>query len=233
MTQRSILAGLTPTVIIKVGANVTVRGQEGDRVIAETSDAWGSLRVEKSTGTGREIARARAANGEHVFFDLRIKLPDPSAPQTPQEVIEVQLSSNGQVLVPFGANIKVYAGLNIDVQDVRGRVDAFAGAKLHLQDVAALGNASAGWTMDLDCQTLPAQSAEFKAGSDLRFHVRDLTSAHIRIKDLGGYWEAQIGSGEQSVYLKSGGDVTLVTDQEVQPLPPHYILGKIEKPPTV
>jgi hypothetical protein len=47
---------------------------------------------------------------------------------------------------------------------------------------------------------------------------------------LGGYWEAQIGEGEKSVYLKSGGDVTLVTDQTVEALPPNYILGKIEKP---
>jgi hypothetical protein len=33
-----------------------------------------------------------------------------------------------------------------------------------------------------------------------------------------------------SVYLKSGGDVTFVTDQKVEPLPPNYILGKVEKP---
>jgi hypothetical protein len=74
---------------------------------------------------------------------------------------------------------------------------------------------------------------EFKAGSDLRFHIHDLTSAHLRVKDIGGYWEARIGSGEKSVYLKSGGDVTFVTDQKVEPLPPSYILGRIEKPNTV
>jgi hypothetical protein len=32
------------------------------------------------------------------------------------------------------------------------------------------------------------------------------------------------------VYLKSGGDVTFVTDQQVEPLPPNYILGRIERP---
>ena len=58
----------------------------------------------------------------------------------------------------------------------------------------------------------------------------DLTSARLRVKDIGGYWEARMGSGERSVYLKSGGDVTLVTDQKVEPLPPNYILGQIEKP---
>jgi hypothetical protein len=72
----------------------------------------------------------------------------------------------------------------------------------------------------------------FGAGGDLRFHIGDLTSARLRVKDIGGYWEARIGGGEQSVYLKSGGDVTFVTDQKVEPLPPNYILGKIEKPET-
>jgi hypothetical protein len=70
----------------------------------------------------------------------------------------------------------------------------------------------------------------FSAGSDLRFQIADLTSARLRVKDIGGYWEARIGGGEKSVYLKSGGDVTFVTDQDVQALPPNYILGKIEKP---
>lgn len=230
MTQRSILAGEAPTVIIKVGGSVSVRGQAGDRVLAETADAWG-LRVEKSAGTGKEIARARAANGEHVFFDVRIKLPNLDAEQARQEVIEVQMGGSGQVLVPFGTNVKVYAGMHIDVQEVRGVVDAYAGGKVVLHDVHGLGNASAGGRMDLDCETMPAQAAEFKAGSDLRFRVRDLTSARMRVKDLGGYWEALIGDGEKSVYLKCGGDVTLVTDQRVDALPPSYILGKIETPP--
>jgi hypothetical protein len=52
----------------------------------------------------------------------------------------------------------------------------------------------------------------------------------LRVKDIGGYWEARIGAGEKSVYLKSGGDVTLVTDQKVEEQPPEFILGKIEKP---
>jgi hypothetical protein len=64
----------------------------------------------------------------------------------------------------------------------------------------------------------------------MRFHVADLTSARLRVKDLGGYWEARIGSSQKSVYLKSGGDVIFVTDQKVEALPPNYILGKIEAP---
>jgi len=231
MTQRSILAGETPTVIIKVGGSVTVRGQAGDRVVAETSNAFG-LQVEKGQGNGREIARARAKAGEHVLFDVRVRLPSLGEEQPIQDFIQVQMGGGGEVLVPYGANVKVYAGLHIDVHDLRGQADAFAGGSVVVHEVDRLGNASAGGSMDLDCRSLPAQNAEFKAGSDIRFRVHDLTSASIRVKDLGGYWEAQIGDGEKSVYLKCGGDVTLVTDQIVRALPPNYILGKVETPPT-
>jgi hypothetical protein len=124
----------------------------------------------------------------------------------------------------------VYAGLNIDIQGVKGQVDAYSGLKLNLQDVYCVDHVSAGGAMNLDCETMLGDKVEFKAGGDLRFHIRDLNSAHIRVKDIGGYWEARIGSGEKSVYLKCGGDVTLVTDQKVEPLPPNYILGNIEEP---
>ena len=113
---------------------------------------------------------------------------------------------------------------------IQGQVDAYAGLNLKLEDVYRLGNASAGGSMDIDCQTMTGKDVIFGAGSDLRFHVADLTSARLRVRDIGGYWEARIGGGERSVYLKSGGDVTFVTDQTVEALPPNYILGKIEKP---
>jgi hypothetical protein len=196
MTQRSILAGTNPTVIIKTGASVTVTGVEGERVSAQTSGRW-----------GLKVVRKRK-----------------------KEIIEVQIGGSGEVTVPLASNLKVYAGKDLRVQDVQGRVDAYAGFKLSLQDVYCLGNASAGWTMDVDCQTLAGEQVTYTAGSDLRFHVQDLTSARLRVKDLGGYWEVRLGQGEKSVYLKSGGDITLVTDQKVEPLPPHYILGNIEKP---
>jgi hypothetical protein len=230
MTQRSIFAGTSPTVIIKAGASVTVKGHESDLVTAETEGIWG-LKVDKRSEA--EIGRARAAIGEHVLFDVRLKRPNFQKINSPDEVIEVQLGGSGEVFVPFGSNLKVYAGKDIDVQGIRGQVDAYSGLKLSLQDVTCLGNVSAGWTMNLDCETLLGDKVEFKAGSDIRFHIRDLTSARIRVKDLGGYWEARIGDGEKSVYLKCGGDVTLITDQTVEPLPPNYILGKIERPAIV
>lgn len=227
MTQRSILAGTAPNVIIKAGGSVTVRGHESERVVAESTGRWG-LKVGQRSQS--EIARARAAIGERVLFDVRLKLPDLEGKNASGEVIEVQIGGSGEVLVPFASNLKVYAGKNITVQGIRGQVDAYSGYKMSLQDIYRLGHASAGGTMDIDCLTMADDRVEFKAGSDIRFHVRDLISAHIRVKDLGGYWEARIGGGEKSVYLKCGGDAVLVTDQKVEPLPPNYILGKIEKP---
>ena len=237
MTQRSIFAGTNQTIIIKVGGSVTVKGHDSDMVTAETMGKWG-LTLERRSET--EIGRARAAIGDHVLFDVRVKLPSPLRPsatgrggegkKASDEVIEVQMGGSGEVLVPFLSNLKVYAGKDIDVQGIKGKVDAYSGLKLSLQDVYILGNASAGWTMNVDCETMSGDNMTFGAGSDLRFHIKDLTSARLRVKDIAGYWEARIGSGEKSVYLKSGGDVTFVTDQKVEPLPPNYILGKIEKP---
>ena len=228
MTERSILASANQIVIIKTGASVTVKGHESDLVTARTESAWGLTMDRRSES---QIGRARAAIGELVLFDVRLKLPAPFRPASgDDEVIEVQLGASGEVLVPFSSNLKIYAGRDIHVQGVRGQVDAYSGAKLDLQDVFGLGNVSAGWAMNIDCQTMSGNDVTFGAGSDIRFHVADLTSARLRVKDIGGYWEARIGSGEKSVYLKSGGDVTFVTDQNVEPLPPNYILGKIEKP---
>ena len=227
MTQRSILAGQVPNVIIKAGGSVTVKGHHSDLVTAEAANRWG-LKVEKRSES--EIGRARAAVGEHVLFDVRLKWPDQEEKSASDEVIEVQIGGSGQVFVPFKSNVKIYAGKDIAAEGIYGQVDAYAGYKLDLQDVHFLRYASAGWTMKLDCHTLVEDKVEFKAGSVIRFHIQELTSAHIRVKDIGGYWEARIGEGEKSISLKCGGDVTLVTDQKVEPLPPDYILGKIEKP---
>jgi hypothetical protein len=224
MTQRSIHAGSNPNIIIKVGGSVVVKGQEGDLITAETRDKWG-LAIEKRPES--EIGRARAAVGEHVLFDVRIKRPGANT----NEVIEIKLGGSGEVTVPVGSNLKVYAGKDIDVQGINGVVDAFSGSKTDLKDVYCLGIASAGGKMNLDCQTTLETNVEFKAGSDLRFYIHDLSNAHIQVKDLGGYWQARMGNGEKSVYLKCGGDVTIVTDQPVEALPPNYVLGKIEKPP--
>ena len=226
MTQRSIAAGKNQTIIVKAGASVIVKGHAGDLVTAETKGARG-LTLERRKES--QIGRARAAIGEHILFDWRINVPS-LGEKKENEVIEIQIGGSGEVLVPFESNLKVYAGKDIDVRGIRGQVDAYSGLNLNLQDVYRLGNASAGRTMNIDCQTMIGKDVTFGAGSDLRFHIADLTSARLRVKDIGGYWEARIGEGEKSVYLKSGGDVTFVTDQKVEAMPPNYILGKIEKP---
>jgi hypothetical protein len=223
MTQRSVQVNTNQTIVIKVGGSVIVKGHEGDRLIAEAKSA-GGLTVERRSES--EIGRARAAVGEHVLFDVRLKLPGSRS----NEVVEVKLGGSGQVLVPFESNIKVYAGKDIDVRGIQGQVDAYSGLDLNLQDVQRLGIASAGGAMNIDCQTMNGTDVTFGAGRDLRFHVADLTSARLRVRDIGGYWEARVGGGEKSITLKSGGDVTFVTDQDVEPLPPDYILGKIEWP---
>jgi hypothetical protein len=225
MTQRSIPAGKNQTIIIKVGGSVTVKGHDSDLVTAEAESKWG-LTIERRSAS--QIGRARAAIGEHVIFDLRLKVPNITG-KSDDEVIEVQMGASGEVFVPYSSNLKVYAGKNIDVQGIHGQVDAYSGRSLKLQDIYRLGNVSAGWMLDVECQTMIGNDVTFGAGNDIRFHVADLTSARLRVKDIGGYWEARIGAGEKSVYLKSGGDVTFVTDQNVEPLPPNYILGKIER----
>jgi len=224
MTHRSYLAGKNQTIIIKAGGSVTVKGHDSDLVLADSRDRWG-LSVERKSAA--EIGRARAAIGERVLFDLRLKKPTLSASK---EIIEVQITGSGEVLVPFSSSLKVYAGKDIDVQDVQGPVDAYSGLSLKIKNVHTLGTISAGRAMDVDCQTMTGTDVTFGAGSDLRFHVADLTSVRLRVKDIGGYWEARIGDGEKALYLKSGGDITFVTDQKVEALPPNFILGTIERP---
>ena len=170
----------------------------------------------------------KGRDGDHVIVETEdrwgLKL------ERKKDYIVIQLGSNGDVSVPLSSNVKIYAGKSIDAQDLRGQVDAYAGLHLTIQDAFCLGHASAGGKMDVNCQTICEEDIAFSAGSDLRFHIQSLSNARIRVNDLGGYWEGRIGDGLISITLKSGGDVTLVTDQQVEALPPNYILGKIEKP---
>jgi hypothetical protein len=225
MAQRSIRSGSIPTVVIKAGGSLVVKGVDGDSVSAASESKWG-LQVEKRSEN--EFARARAVLGEFVLFDWRLKTP---GAKDARQIIAVQLSGSGQVLVPYNSNLKIYAGGDIDVQEIQGQVDAFAGMDLIVQNVHMIGSVSAGGALFLDCETLREEKNEFSSGGDLRFFVHDLTSAHFRVKEMGDLWEAQIGTGERLISLKSGGEVTLVTGQTVKPLPPNYILGKIERQP--
>jgi hypothetical protein len=232
MTQRSMLAGQTPTVVVRADGSVTVEGWDGDRVRADSKNRWG-LRIERrrAADIGRE--RARAAIGDRVLFDVSFDNPFNRSRRLVKhvqgEVVEVQLG-DGQVRVPFHSELIVYAGRDAEVRHIQGRVTATSGRDLKLQGVQVLHHAAAGGDLDIDCAALEGSELQFGAGRDLRFYVHDLTDAKVVIKDLGSYWEALLGEGRIKIKLSAGGDVTLVTDQEVKAQPPYYLLGNIERP---
>src|SRR5262245_2762951 len=104
MTQRSMQAGLTPTVIIRTGGGVTVEGWDSDRVSAETESRLGLKLGRRSES---EFARLRAKVGETVLLDLRADLPQRWRKGDP-DAVEVQLGGKGSVRVPRGSTVKVY-----------------------------------------------------------------------------------------------------------------------------
>jgi hypothetical protein len=118
----------------------------------------------------------------------------------------------------------------VEVRDIRGRVTVYAGRDARLRNVQTLVHVTAGRTMDLECESLAGENGKFTAGRDLRWYVRDLTDATFMVDDLGGYWEGIIGDGRRRIRLQAGGDVTLVTQEEVKGQPPDYVLGNIEQP---
>jgi hypothetical protein len=231
MTQRSMPAGQTPTIVIR-GSTVTVEGWDSDRIQANSDDRWG-VQIEKRqvADIGRE--RARAAIGDRVVFDISIANPfnqsKPLLKDFQGEAIEVRIG-HGQVRVPLGSNLIVYAGRDAEVRYIQGRVMASAGRDLSVEDVQVLVHAAAGGDLSIDCATLGGDDLKFSAGRDLRCHVHDLTDAKVMISEAGTYWEAMLGNGRVNVRLNAGGDVTLVTDQEVKAQPPYYVLGNIERP---
>jgi hypothetical protein len=227
-----MLAGQNPTIIVRAGGSVTVEGWESDRVQVDSHNRW-ELELAKRAVTeiGRE--RARAAVGDRVLFDISFNNPFHRSKRALKdiqgEVIDVQLG-DGQVRVPQGSRLIVYAGRSSEVRSLQGRVTAIAGHNLLLREVQALAHASAGGDLNISCIRLDGQDFKFEAGRDLRFYVRDLRDAKVMIREAGTYWEAVLGNGQLNVWLKAGGDVTLVTDQEVHAQPPHYLLGNIERP---
>ncbi len=225
MTQRSMVAGQTPKLVIHAGGSVTVEGWDSDRLQAETDDSNWGLKIERRTEA--EFGRARAKLGERVLFDLRLTVPKALKKNADDEVLDVQIGNNGKVRVPRGSDVKVYAGGDINIKGVYGSTALFAGANLIARDLQTLTQASAGGALDLESETVSGDDLKFTAGSDLRWFVRRLIDVTYLIDDLGGYWEATLGNGRVKIRLKCGGDVTLVTDQPVR----GEMLGKVESPP--
>ena len=123
MTQRSILAGQAPHVIVHAGGDVEVEGWDSDRITADTEGRWG-LKVERRSES--EIGRARAAVGDHVLFDVRLKVPGPLRKNALGDVTAVQIGGSGKVHVPLGSSVKIYAGKNVIVRDIQGRIAVYA-----------------------------------------------------------------------------------------------------------
>ncbi len=223
--------GLSPTIVIR-GNSLTVEGWDNDRIQANNDDRWGvQIEKRKIADVGRE--RARAAIGDRVLFDISFANPfnqsQPLLKNYQGEAIEVRLG-HGQIRVPRNSNIIVYASRDAEVRQVQGRVLISAGRDAVVQDVQTLVHAAAGGDLNIECATLGGSEFKFSAGRDLRFYVRYLDNAKIMIREMDTYWEAVLGDGRLNIWLKAGGDVTLITDREVQPQPPHYLLGNVERP---
>ena len=226
MTQRSIQAGLTPTVIIRAGADVIVEGWDSDRVSAETESRLGLKLGRRSES---EFARLRAKVGETVLLDLRADLPQRWRKGDP-EAVEVQFGGSGQVRVPRGSHVKVYAGRRVELTGVSGQVSVTSGGDARLRAAGTLLMASAGGLLDLDCEAVAGSDLKLQAGRDLRCFIRALDDARLLVSDLRGSWEGLIGSGRVTLRLKAGGDVTLITAHDVLPQGPDFVLGRIERP---
>ena len=194
MTQRSILAGQRPNVIVRAGWDVTVTGWESDRVLAGTESVFG----------------------------LKVKRHG--------DVVEVEIGASGEVRVPLHSALKVYTGKSAGVSNLAGSAVVYAGWNVQVRQVQTLIHASSGGAMDVECETVEGDDVKFTAGRDIRFYVRRLTDVTYKVKDLGGPWEAVIGLGQTRVSLTAGGDVTLVTDQDLVGQPPDYVIGKTERP---
>jgi hypothetical protein len=221
-----MVAGPSPTVIVRAGGDVTIEGLDGERVLAETPGHGG---LQLGRGSETQFARLRAKVGDRVLLDVRADLPKSLRKDADPNAIEVQLGS-GRVQVPRGSRLKVYAGGSVALSGVSGPVSVYSGRDVRLSGVGVLAHASAGRALDIDCQKLEGETLKLTAGRDLRLYVRELADARLLVSDLGGEWQGLIGSGRVTLRLNSGGDVTLVTDREVVAQGPDFVIGRVEKP---
>ncbi|MEP7357533.1 MAG: hypothetical protein ABI847_09870 [Anaerolineales bacterium] len=227
MTERSMQAGLTPTVLVHAGGDVRVRGVEGDRVRASTGSRWG-LKLERKSPT--EVARLRAKVGERVLLDVRFDPLRQLQKDPVEDPIDVQLSGSGEVTVPVGSLVIVYGGKSVDVAGPVAGLTVFASRDVVVRGAGILNAVSSGGALDFECDSIGSQPAKFSAGGDLRCYIRGLTDARVWVSDLGGEWEGLLGAGGPRIELRAGGDVVLVTKHPVEAQPPEYVLGRVERP---
>jgi len=180
-----------------------------------TIRAGGDVRVE---GWDRDQVSASTENR----WGLKLEQHD--------EAGEVNIGFSGEVMLPFDSHIKVYAGKSVNARNIQGSLAVYAGWKVHIREVRTILHISAGGPVDFECDEVKGDDVKFAAGGNVRCHIRLLADARLMIHDARGYWEGVIGKGRVKIRFKSGGSVTLVTDQKIVPQPPHYLLGKLDKP---
>ncbi len=144
MTQRSILAGPAPTVVVKVGLDVVVRTVEGDRVTAESRDPFG-LQVERKKDT------------------VEVKFGGSGEVLVPVHSNVKVYSGKSLVVQGVQGEVSAYAGLNLALQQVARVAHASAGGKMDIDCDEVVGKElkfSAGRDIRIQVRDLP--SAFFK-----------------------------------------------------------------------
>lgn len=217
MTQRSILSGASPTVIIRAGRDIKVQGWNGDRVESSADGMWG-LKVERKDGV-IEVGSGRGGS------DMRVRQNG--------DAVEVSAGKDCEVRVPFNSTLKVHAGRDAEIVGVTGSVAvAHVGHDLTIHGAGSIGACAAGGSMDLEGQRVIGGELKYSTGRHLRCHIHDLTNTKFMIKDLGGYWEMSFGEPATQIWLKAGGDVTLVLDEKYSEYLPDVVGGlEIARPP--
>jgi hypothetical protein len=185
---------------------------------------WAPTVIIRASGTVQVEGRAndRVLASSEGRWGLKVKRRG--------DIIEVDIGGSGQVQVPLQSSVKVYASQSIEIRNIGGSATIYAGGHGYLRAVNTLIQAATGGALEIECERVEGHDVRCTAGRDLRCFIRGLADARLMINDLGGYWEAVVGSGRTKIRLKAGGDVTLVTDQTIIAQPPHYMLGRIERP---
>jgi hypothetical protein len=142
----------------------------------------------------------------------------------------VRIGGDGKVWLPFGSAVTIYASKSLTIRHIHGSATLYAGGSASVHNVATLAHVSAGGMVDVSCTHVEGSDVQITAGGDLRCAITTLANTRVLVSDMGGSWEGLIGDGRVRLRLKAGGDVTLVTDAVVIAQPPHFILGRIERP---
>lgn len=143
MTQRSILAGKAPQLVIRAGGDVLVQGWEGDRILAETQDR-GGLQI-KPRGGGFEIQMGGGG---------QVRAPFGSS-------ITVYAGKNAEIQEVHG-KVSAYAGQDLRLRKVNVLAQASAGKSLEIDCRTVAGEDvrfSAG--RDLRCRIRELDDARY------------------------------------------------------------------------